>query len=49
MKWREMEVNAMRWNEGNQRYCVEMIENGREQKEINCDEGVNVWKWDEIH
>ena len=34
----------MRRNEGNQRYCVEVIANGREWKEINCNAGVNVWK-----
>ena len=39
----------MRWNEGNVRYCKEMISNGREWKEINCDEGVNAWKCNEIH
>ena len=26
-----------------------MMANGREWKEINCDEGVNVWKWEEIY
>jgi hypothetical protein len=30
-----MEVNAMRLNEGNQRYCIELIATGREWKEIN--------------
>ena len=39
----------MRWDEGNGRYCVEMISNGREWKEINCNEGVNAWKCYKIH
>ena len=29
----------MRRNEGNQRYCIEVIANGRDWQEINCDEG----------